>query len=244
MIEYRLDDLELIGRNGKPLRIKQNPKWFCFGIDAVLLANFARVKPGDTVLDMCTGSGVIPAIISAKTKAKHIDAVEIQDDIYNMAVETAKMNESTDYISIIKSDIKTYKGDKLYNCVTCNPPYKEISGGTISDNNHLAIARNEVLCNLKDVCQCASRNLKFGGLFFMVHRPERLCDIVSFMRESNIEPKRIRPVHSYGDKGPVMLLIEGRKGGNPKLIFENPLVIYNENGDYTDEINNIYGRNA
>ncbi len=242
MIDYRLDDLELIGRNGKPLRIKQNPKWFCFGIDAVLLANFARIKYGDRVLDMCTGSGVIPAIISAKTKAKHIDGIEIQQDIYNMATETVKLNDASEYITIINGDIKEFKSQKPYECVTCNPPYKELSGGTVSESTHLAIARNEVMCNLNDVCKCASRNLKFGGLFFMVHRPERLCDIVMCMRENGIEPKRIRPVHSYADKPPVMLLIEGKKGGNPKLIYDSPLVIYDKNGTYSDEIHKIYGR--
>ena len=217
-----------------------------FGTDAILLSNFASSTRKDRAVDLGTGCGIIPLIMLRDGLLESAVGVDISSEATLLAEQT-KNELGLENFTVINSDLNDLKGKIEFGhhtLITCNPPYKEITGGTVSDNKHLAIARNEVLCNLKDVCQCASRNLKFGGLFFMVHRPERLCDIFACMRESGIEPKRIRTVHSYADKGPVLVLVEGKKGGNPKLIYENPLVIYNENGDYTDEINNIYGRNA
>ncbi len=237
----RVDDLQLKGRNGKPLSIMQNPKWFCFGIDAVLLSGFAKIKKNECVLDLCSGSGIIAVLLSAKTNAKHIDAVEIQNEMCELAQKTVTYNELDDFISVKNADLKEYKNEYLYDSIVCNPPYKEIGGGDITEVKQIAVSRNELMCTLNDVLKCASVNLKFGGNFYMVHRPERLSDIICLMRENGIEPKRIRPVVSYQDSAPVMLLVEGKKGAKPKMIFENQLVIYENSGEYTDEVKKIYG---
>ena len=240
MNELRIDDLQLKGRNGKPLSIMQNPKWFCFGIDAVLLSGFAKIKKNERVLDLCSGSGIIAVLLSAKTNAKHIDAVEIQEEMCNLAQMTVEYNDLQDVISVNNADLKEYKKDYLYDTIVCNPPYKEAGGGDVTEVREIAVSRNEILCTLRDVLKCASTNLKFGGNFYMVHRPERLSDIICAMREYGIEPKRIRPVVSYVDSAPVMLLVEGKKGAKPKMVFENQLVIYEKNGGYTDEVQKIY----
>lgn len=238
----RIDDLQIKGRNGAPLKIYQNPEWFCFGVDAVLLSGWARVKKGENVLDMCTGGGIIPLLLSAKTNAEHIDAVEIQTAVADMAKSSVRINCLDGVINIINEDIKKFTGRVKYDCVTCNPPYKEVSGGAASQSVSIAISRSEIMCNITEVCECAARNLKYGGKFFMIHRPERLTDVLCAMRSCGIEPKRIRSVHSYVGKPPVLILFEGRRNGFAKLIFEKPLVIYNENGTYSDEVNEIYGR--
>ncbi len=238
----RTDDLQIKGRNGKNLMIYQNPDSFCFGVDAVLLSAFARVKKNENVLDMCSGNGIIPLLLSAKTNAAHIDAVEIQADSAGLAQKSVALNGLQEVISVKIDDIKTYTAEKKYDCITCNPPYKEASGGKACESESIAVARNEILCSITDVCECASRNLKYGGLLFMIHRPERLADVICAMRSCDIEPKRVRTVHSYENKPPVLLLFEGRKCGNAKLIFEKPLIIYNPDGSYTDEVLEIYGK--
>ena len=241
MSDLRIDDLQLIGRNGKPLSIMQNPKWFCFGIDAVLVSGFAKIKKNERVLDLCTGNVIIAVLLSAKSNAAHIDAVEIQKDICELAHKTVLYNELQDVITVKNADLKHFKNDYLYDSIVCNPPYKEVGGGDVTEIKEIAVSRNEILCTLDDVLKCASTNLKFGGNFYMVHRPERLSDIICKMRENGIEPKRIRPVVSYQDSPPVMLLVEGKKGAKPKMIFEKQLVIYENNGSYTHEVKKIYG---
>lgn len=238
---FRIDDLQITGRNGKPLSIMQNPKWFCFGIDAVLLSGFAKVKKNEKVLDLCSGTGIIAVLLSAKTNAKHIDAVEIQPEMCSLAQKTVLYNDLQDVISVKNADLKEYKNEFLYDCIVCNPPYKEVGGGNITDVKQVAVSRNEILCTLNDVLKCVSSNLKFGGNFYMVHRPERLSDIICAMRNNGIEPKRIRPVVSYADSKPAMILVEGKKGAKHKMIFENQLVIYENNGEYTKDVKEIYG---
>lgn len=241
MSDIRIDDLQLIGRNEKPLSIMQNPKWFCFGIDAVLLSGFARIKKNETVLDLCAGNGIISLLLSAKTNAKHIDGVEIQPEICELFNKSVELNGLNDVITVKNCDLLQYKNDTLYDCIVCNPPYKEYGGGDITENKQIAIARNEISCTLGDICACASKNLKFGGKFFMVHRPERIADIICLMRENNIEPKRLRPVVSYENCAPVMILVEGKKGAKPKMVFEENLIIYENTGKYTSEVQKIYG---
>ena len=182
----RTDDLQIKGRNGKNLMIYQNPDSFCFGVDAVLLSAFARVKKNENVLDMCSGNGIIPLLLSAKTNAAHIDAVEIQADSAGLAQKSVALNGLQEVISVKTDDIKTYTAEKKYDCITCNPPYKEASGGKACESESIAVARNEILCSITDVCECASRNLKYGGLLFMIHRPERLADVICAMRRAVI----------------------------------------------------------
>lgn len=238
--DERIDDLQRKLPDGTELKIIQNPKWFCFGIDAVLISDFADVKHGDVVMDLGTGTGIIPLLIAAKTGASHIDALEIQTDVANMAKRSVSMNGLDGKINIINSDLVGYKTDKQYNAVICNPPYKTADTGLVNPEDKLKISRHEVCCTLSDVVKTASRILKPMGKFSLIHRPERLVDIICEMRLNKLEPKRIRYVHSDIEKPPVMVMVEGRKCGKPYIKTEPPLVVYNKDGSYTDEILKIY----
>ncbi len=235
----RIDDLE---RNG--LKIIQNPSLFCFGMDAVLLSGFASAHKTETVLDLGTGTGIIPILLSAKTEAIHLTGLEIQENSADMAQRSVKMNGLSDKIDIVKGDIKE-AGDIFtpasFDVITTNPPYM-IDGHGIADKaDSKAIAKHEILCDLEDVIKAASLLLRSKGRFFMVHRPFRLADIFEKMRKYRIEPKRMKLVYPDVGKEPVMVLIEGRKDGNPRLSVEKPLIIYDIDGKYTKEITEIYG---
>ena len=236
----RIDDLQRKLPDGRDLKIIQNPDWFCFGIDAVLLSGFADVKKNDTVMDLGTGTGIIPILLAAKTEAKKIDALEIQTEVCEMAQRSVLLNGLEDKINIINQSLVDYKTNCQYNAVTCNPPYKTADTGLVNPEDKLKISRHEVCCTLSDVVKTASRILKPMGRFFMIHRPERLVDIIFEMRMAKLEPKRIRYVHSDADKPPVMVLVEGRKCAKPYIKTEPPLVIYNKDGSYTDEVLKIY----
>ena len=237
----RIDDLQRKLPDGRELKIIQNPDWFCFGIDAVLLSDFAEVKQGDMVMDLGTGTGIIPLLLAAKTKAGHIDALEIQEEVSQMAQRSVELNCLEDKISIINADLVDYKTNVQYNVVVCNPPYKTAQTGLLNTSDKLKISRHEICCTLHDVVKTASRILKPFGRFALIHRPERLADIIFEMRTNKVEPKRIRYIHSYGDDAPVMVMVEGRKCAKPYIKTEPPLVIYNKDGSYTDEIIKIYG---
>lgn len=236
--EERIDDLH---RNG--YLIIQNPKYFCFGADAVLLSGFAKVKQGENVIDLCTGTGIIPILLEAKTEGSHFTGIDIQDDCVEMANRSVKLNGLEDKIDIKTLDVK-YAADFLKNSyfdvVTANPPYMNEGGGIVNNYSPKAIARHEILLSLEDVVSAASKLLKFGGRFYMVHRPHRLVDIFSLLRLYKLEPKTVRFVHSYADKEPNMVLIEGIRNAKPMLKILSPLIIYNNEGSYTDEIYNIY----
>lgn len=236
----RIDDLQRKLPNGKELKIIQNPDWFCFGIDAVLLSDFADIKRGDVVMDLGTGTGIIPLLLAAKTDAVHIDCLEIQTEVCEMAKRSVAMNELEDKINVINASLVDYKTDCQYNAVTCNPPYKTADTGLVNPEDKLKISRHEVCCTLSDVVKTASRILKPMGRFYMIHRPERLVDIMFEMRMAKLEPKRIRYVHSDVQKPPVMVMVEGRKCAKPHIKTEPPLVVYNKDGSYTDEILRIY----
>lgn len=237
----RIDDLQRKISDGRELKIIQNPDWFCFGIDAVLLSDFAEVKQGDRVMDLGTGTGIIPLLLAAKTKADHIDALEIQSKVSDMAQRSVALNNLEDKISIINGDLVNYKTDIQYNVVVCNPPYKMAETGLLNVEDTLKISRHEICCTLSDIVKTASRILKPFGRFAMIHRPERLVDIIFEMRINKLEPKRIRYIHSYWEEAPVMVMVEGRKCAKPYIKTEPPLVIYNKDGSYTDEIIRIYG---
>ena len=235
----RIDDLQ---RNH--YRIIQDPGRFCFGMDAVLLSGFARVGEGEKVLDLGTGTGIIPILLEAKTKASHLTGLEIQSESADMARRSVQLNHLEEKIDIVTGDIKeavSLFGAASFDVVTCNPPYMTEHHGLTNLEEPKAIARHELLCNLEDVISRASKLLKPGGSFFMVHRPFRLVDILVLMRQYRLEPKRMKLVYPFVDKDPNMVLIEACRGGKPRMTVEKPLIVYDEPGKYTDEIYEIYG---
>lgn len=234
----RLDDLQ---RDG--LQIIQNPGWFCFGMDAVLLSSFAAVPKGGKVLDLCTGNGILPILLSAKTEGKSFVGLEIQEDIAEMARRSVAYNQLENQIEIITGDVREasslFEGAS-FDVVTTNPPYMIGNHGLTNQATHKAIARHELYCSLEDVIRESSRVLKVSGHFFMVHRPFRLSEIMNTMVKYHLEPKRMRLVYPYIDKEPNMVLIEGTKGGNPGMIQEPPLIVYEEPNVYTKELLKMY----
>ena len=235
----RIDDLE---RNG--YHIIQDTKRFCFGMDAVLLSGFARVKEGAHVLDLGTGTGIIPILLEAKTKAEHLTGLEIQEDSADMARRSVLLNGLEDKIDIVTGDIK--EAESLFDAasfdvITCNPPYMIGKHGITNEGDAKAIARHEILCTLEDIVSRAAKLLKPGGNFFMVHRPFRLAEIMTVLQAYKLEPKRIQLVYPFVDKEPNMVLIEANRGGKPRLTVEKPLIVYKEPGVYMPEIYEIYG---
>lgn len=235
----RIDDLQ---RNG--YRIIQNPQKFCFGMDAVLLSGFVRVKPGAKVLDLGTGTGIIPLLVEAKTQAAQISAIEIQEESADMARRSVWLNGLEDKIDIVTGDLREadkFFGAASFDVVTCNPPYMIGQHGLTNPDEPKAIARHEILCTLEDVVRTAAKLLKPGGYFCMVHRPFRLAEIITVMTKYKLEPKRMKLVYPYVDKEPNMVLIEGCRGGKPRMTVEKPLIVYKEPNVYTDEIYDVYG---
>ncbi|MDD6212232.1 MAG: tRNA1(Val) (adenine(37)-N6)-methyltransferase [Clostridiales bacterium] len=237
--EERVDDLQ---RNG--YHIIQNPKKFCFGMDAVLLAGFSVVKKGESVLDMGTGTGIIPILLEAKTQGKSFIGLEIQEEMAEMAGRSVKLNQLEEKIQIVKGDIREASvlfGKSVFDVVTCNPPYMNQNHGLKNPEDAKAIARHEILCTLDDVIREASMVLKPGGRFYMVHRPHRLAEMFAKMKEYHLEPKRMKMVHPFVNEEANMVLLEAVRGGNPWMKVQAPLVVYKEPGVYTDEIYDIYG---
>lgn len=233
----RIDDLQLKG-----LKIIQDKNGFCFGIDAVLLANFAKVKRGARVVDLGTGTGIIPTLIAGKSEAKQIIGVEIQEDVYEMATRSVKLNNLEDRVEIINADIKNIDKElevNGYHVVTSNPPYMH-TDGIKNPNDKKAISRHEVKCNLEDVIRAASRLTMPRGKFFMIHRPTRLVDIITLGRQYKLEPKVLQFVHPRPKKAPNLVLVEFVKSGRPELKILDPLYVYGEDGKYTKEIEDIY----
>ena len=237
--QERLDELH---RNG--YYIIQNPKKFCFGMDAVLLSGFVRVKQQETVLDLGTGTGIIPILLEAKTQGAHFTGLEIQPESADMARRSVLYNKLEDKINIEIGDIKDASrqfGASSFHVVTTNPPYMTGQHGLTNPNTAKAIARHEILCSLEDVIRESARILKPQGRFYMVHRPFRLAEILVLMHQYGIEPKRMQLVYPFVDKEPNMVLIEGLRGGNPRITVEKPLIVYQAPGVYTEEIYDIYG---
>lgn len=239
MENERLDDLQ---RNG--LKIIQKTDGFCFGMDAVLLSGFASVKPGERALDLGTGTGIIPLLLSAKTKGDHFTGLEIQTEIMKMAQRSVALNGLEKKIDIIQGDIKEASrifGAASFDVVTSNPPYMNDAHGLKNPGDVKAISRHEVLCTLEDVVREGTKALKPRGRFYMVHRPHRLAEIITVMRQYKLEPKRMKFVHPFADKDANMVLIEAVRGGGAWLKLEPPVIVYKEPGVYTDEIYEIYG---
>ena len=235
-----LDDLQING-----LSIIQKKDGFKFGIDAVLLSDFAKNTPSKQTLDLCTGTGIIPLLLSAKTKTPKICGIEIQQDMAAMAKRSVCYNKLEDRIDICCGDLNnafSIYGKCTFDKITCNPPYMKINSAVTNESNAVSVARHEVMCSLEDVITISSGLLKAKGRFYMVHRPSRLADIMYLMRCNKIEPKKLRMIAPYVGKEPNLVLIEGIKGGGAELKMLNTLYVYNENGSYTKEIDQIYGR--
>lgn len=233
----RVDDLQ----NG--FYVIQNQNKFCFGMDAVLLSGFARIRKGDHVLDMGTGTGIIPILLKSKTKGEHFTGLEIQEECADMATRSVQYNGLESAVDIVCGDIKEAAGifgAASFDIVTSNPPYMIGAHGLQNPYMAKAIARHEVLCTLEDVVSQASKVLKDRGRFFMVHRPFRLAEIFSVLTRYKLEPKRMQLVYPYIDREPNMVLIEALKGGNSRITVEKPLIVYEKPGVYTKDILEIY----
>ena len=237
--QERLDDLQRSG-----LKILQDPSRFCFGMDAVLLSGFARVKPGELVLDIGTGTGIIPLLLSAKTEGKHFSGLEIQPAMADMAARSVAYNHLGDRIRIVCGDICA--SDSIwpaaaFDVITCNPPYMNDLHGLKNPDDALAIARHEVLCTLEDIVRESARMLKSRGRLYMVHRPHRLMDILGTMRRYKLEPKTLQLVHPFADKEANMVLIEAVRSGGTYMHVKEPIIVYESQGVYTPVIRDIYG---
>ncbi|MCD7967754.1 MAG: tRNA1(Val) (adenine(37)-N6)-methyltransferase [Clostridiaceae bacterium] len=237
--DERLDDLQ---RNGYQIIQKKNG--FCFGMDAVLLSGFARVKPGEKAIDLGTGTGIIPILLEAKYEGEHYTGLEIQDEMADMAARSVALNHLEEKVSIVKGDIKEASrlfGAASFDVVTSNPPYMNDAHGLKNPDLPKAISRHEVLCTLDDVTREAARLLRPGGRFYMVHRPHRLIEIITALTKYKLEPKRMKMVHPFVEKDANMVLIEAVRGGKSMIKVEAPIVVYQEPGVYTQEIYDIYG---
>jgi tRNA1Val (adenine37-N6)-methyltransferase len=233
-----LDDLKLKG-----IQVIQKKDAFRFGVDAVLLANFAKVRKEAKVVDLCSGTGIIPFILAGKTNASSVIGVEIQEELVDMANRSARFNNLDYKIKFIHGDLKDeelIKSISKVDVVTVNPPYKLHNSGLINLNDKNAIARHEICCTLEDVIIACRILLKDNGRVYMVHRPDRLVDILCTMRKHRIEPKRIRMVHPSVNKAPNIVLIEGQRDGGTFLKWETPLYVHSEDGGYTKEITDMY----
>ena len=237
----RIDDLEYKG-----LKIIQNTTGFCFGIDSVLISDFAKnIKKGANVIDLGTGTGIISVLLCAKTELNKIIGVEIQEEVFNLAKKNIIINNLQDRFEVINENIINLKN--IYNpctfdVVVTNPPYKKDNTGIKNIDNKKLISRHEITAELEDFIQISKYLLKDKGSIYMVHRPERLVDILSLMRKNNLEPKKLRFVCSNVNKEPKLVLIEAVKNAKPFLKIDKNLYVYNEDGEYTEEILEIYNK--
>ena len=233
----RVDDLQ----NG--YYVIQDPEKFCFGMDAVLLSGFTKVKKGENALDMGTGTGIIPILLKAKTMGKQFTGLEIQEECAQMAERSVRHNHLEEDVRLVQGDIKEAAdifGAASFDVVTSNPPYMIGLHGLRNPDLPKAIARHEVLCNLEDVVSQAARVLRDRGRFYMVHRPFRLAEIMNVLTKYKLEPKRMQLVYPYIDREPNMVLIEALKGGNSRITVERPLIVYEKPGVYTKDILEMY----
>lgn len=232
----------------KGYQILQRTDGFKFGVDAVLAAYYAQaeIKPGQRILDLGTGTGIIPILLAARTCDTHITGLEIQAEMAEMARHSVALNHLESRVSVLIGDISNCSVETVpkgvFHHVVSNPPYQKKGSGIQNPTDSKAIARHEILCTLEDVIALAARSLAEGGVFTMVHRPDRLCDIMYLMRQYRIEPKALRMVHPLPGKAPSMVLVRGVKGGNPYLKVEAPLYIFDSNGSESEELQQIYNR--
>lgn len=230
----KIEDLNLKG-----YKIIQTKDGFCFGSDAVLLAKFASFKKGSRVLDLCTGTGIIPVLSWARHSLSQIDAVEIMPNVASMAQRTMALNNLSDKIRVINADLKDAVeifGKRQFDAVTCNPPYMPVGDGIVNPNDYLAVARHEICCTLDDVVRVSADLLKSHGKLFMVHRADRLCDVITTFRKYSIEPKRLSMVQSNSKSAPNLILVEGSLYGKIQLTITKPVCMYDDFGNYIQQI--------
>lgn len=238
----RLDDLQIRG-----YQIIQSPGRFCFGMDAVLLSAFASVRRNERALDLGTGTGILPILLAAKYPGEAYAGLEIQPESAQMAERSVCLNGLEEKIRIVTGDIKeaaSIFGAASFEVITTNPPYMIGSHGLRNDQESIYIARHEVCCTIDDVLRESGKILKAKGRFYMVHRPFRLPELLAKMSAYGLEPKRMRLVYPYVDKEPNMVLLEGLKGGKPRMQVEPPLIVYEKDGSYTEELKRLYGLDA
>lgn len=238
----RIDDLEYKG-----LKIIQNKEGFCFGIDSVLLSDFAKdIKKGAKVLDLGTGTGIISILLCGKTNLKEIIGVEIQDEVYDMAKRSAELNNLENRFKVINEDIREISKKfpaNSFDAIVTNPPYKRENSGLQNENRAKQISRHEVMCNIEDIAKVSSELLNSNCSIYIIHRPDRLVDIIQALKKYKLEPKNIRFIYPKINKEPNLVLIKATKNGRPFLKVEKPLFVYNEDGSYCKEILKIYGKN-
>ena len=237
----RIDDLEL-----NNLKIIQNKNGFCFGMDSVLLSDFAKnIKPNTKVIDLGTGTGILPILLSAKTKASKIVGIEIQEDVANMANRSVELNNLQNRLETICENIKNLKNvyeTNSFDAIVTNPPYKTKGTGGINELKSKLISRHEITADLEDFISISSYLLKDQSNIYMVHRPERLVDILSIFRKYKLEPKELKLVQPNCGKAPNLVLIKATKNAKPFLKIDKPLYIYKSDGTYTEELLKIYNK--
>ena len=237
----RIDDLQL-----NNLKIIQNKDGFCFGIDSVLLSDFAKEIPSNAkVLDLGTGTGILGILLCGKTKLSKIYGIDIQEEVCDMASRSIKLNNLEDKFEIINKNIKDLKDifeENTFDAIVSNPPYKKDNSGLKNESETKLISRHEITASLEDFISISSYLLRNNCSLYMVHRPERLADLFYLLRKYNLEPKKLRLVQSYFDSKPKLILVKATKNAKSFLNTEEPLIIYNRDGSYTDEILQIYGK--
>ena len=237
--DERIDDLQRCG-----YRIIQNTGKFCFGMDAVLLSGFVKVNEGEEVVDLGTGTGILPILLAAKTKGSHFTGLEIQEESAEMAERSVLLNSLSEKVKIVTGDIKNVANDfpkGETDVVVSNPPYMIDSHGLKNPDGPKAIARHEIKCDFEDVVKAANHLLRAQGRFYLVHRPFRLVELFATLTKYHLEPKRMKLVYPYVDHEPNMVLIEAVKGGKSRITVEKPLIVYESEHKYTQEIYDIYG---
>ncbi|MCR4896349.1 MAG: tRNA1(Val) (adenine(37)-N6)-methyltransferase [Lachnospiraceae bacterium] len=235
----RIDDLQRCG-----FRIIQDPDRFRFGMDAVLLSGFVKASKGDALLDLGTGTGILPILLAAKTQCAHLTGLEIQPESADMARRSVAMNGLEERVDIVTGDLKEASSIfplASFDIVTCNPPYMIGEHGIPNPSDAKAVARHEICCTFSDVARETARVLKPGGHFFLVHRPFRLSEILCTLTAEKLEPKRMRLVYPYADREPNMVLIEAVRGGRSRISVEKPLILFREKDVYTEEVAELYG---
>lgn len=234
----RVDDLQRRG-----LKIIQNPQWFSFGIDAVLLSAFAKVRAGARVVDLCTGTGIVPLLLSAKAQPSSIVGIELQAEVAEMATRSVALNQLEAHIKILQGDAMQLEGilpKASIDVVTCNPPYFKSQGGLVNANEIKKMSRHEIALSMEGLMQSVSRLLKSGGHFYLVHRPDRLVDILFWARTMKLEPKRMRLVQPRSEAPANLVLLHFVKHGGHELKVDKPLIVYKTEGGFTDEVFQIY----
>ena len=229
----RLDDVL-----GYDLKIYQNSSYFSFSLDSIILANYANIRLRDkNIVDFCTGNGVIPLIVSKRTK-NNIVGVEIQEKLAELATKSVEYNKLTDRITIVNEDVNEFSSRHLneFDLVLCNPPYFKVEDkSSFNESYEKMIARHEITFNLEDLCKCCKKVLKDNGNLYIVHRSDRLIDIIETLRKHNLEPKRIRFVYENVSKESTLVLVEAQKCGSVGLKVDSPIILYNLDGTETKE---------